>query len=171
MVEKLTPNTNPEDTKKVITQYLKNGNLPEDKKEARKIKMRSARYTLSGDTLYKRGYTLPLLKCLSKTEGEYVLREIHEGICGSHMGSRMLAHKAVRAGYYWPKMNGDSAALVRHCDKCQRFARYVGFHYTVAHGHGTVGIESAAAVGVDTDAAHTVGSVVRQPYKVVPLLT
>jgi ribonuclease HI len=117
-----TEDPSPEWAKEII-QYLKDGNLPEDKKEARKVRMRAARYTLSGDTLYKRGYTLPLLKCLSKSEGEYVLREIHEGICGSHMGSRMLAHKAVRAGYYWPKMNGDSAALVRHCDKCQRFAR------------------------------------------------
>jgi ribonuclease HI len=97
-----TEDPSPEWAKGII-QYLKDGNLPEDKKESRKIRMQSARYTLSGDILYKRGYTLPLLKCLSKSEGEYVLREIHEGICGSHMGSRMLAHKAVRAGYYWPK--------------------------------------------------------------------
>jgi transposase InsO family protein len=35
----------------------------------------------------------------------------------------MLAHKATRAGYYWPTMNKDSVRLVQQCDKCQRFAR------------------------------------------------
>lgn len=35
----------------------------------------------------------------------------------------MLAHKVMRAGYYWPTMGKDSAELVRSCDKCQRFAR------------------------------------------------
>jgi ribonuclease HI len=106
-----------------ITQYLRNGQLPEDKTSSRKVKMQAARYTLVGDVLYKRGYTLPLLRCLSESEANYVLREIHEGVCGSHMGGRMLAHKAVRAGYFWPDMNRDSAELVKHCDKCQRFAR------------------------------------------------
>lgn len=35
----------------------------------------------------------------------------------------MLGHKEVRAGYYRPKMNKDSAELVKHYDKCQRFTR------------------------------------------------
>lgn len=78
-----------------VIKYLKNGQLPNDKKEARKIRMQSARYTLVGGILYRRGYTLPLLKCLSATEAEYVLKEIHEGVCGSHSGGRMLTHKAV----------------------------------------------------------------------------
>ena len=106
-----------------IIRYLRDGKLPDDKQKARQIRMRSARYTWAGNTLYKRGYTLPLLKCLTKAEADYVMREIHEGVCGSHGGSRMLAHKAVRAGYYWPGMNKDSDDIVRHCDKCQRFAK------------------------------------------------
>jgi hypothetical protein len=55
--------------------------------------------------LYRRGYTYPLLKCLPSTEAEYVLREIHEGMCGNHSEGRMLAHKVMRAGYYWPTMS------------------------------------------------------------------
>jgi hypothetical protein len=85
--------------------------------------MYSARYVLIGGSLYRRGYTEPLLKCLKSSEAEYILKEIHEGVCGNHSGSRMLAHKAMRAGYYWPTMNKDSVKLVRKCDKCQRFAR------------------------------------------------
>jgi hypothetical protein len=106
-----------------VIEYLKNGQLPNDKKEARKIRMQSARYTLVGNILYRRGYSLPLLKCLSATEGKYMLKEIHEGVCGSHLGGRMLAHKTVRAGYYWPTMNQESMEMVRRCDKCQRFAK------------------------------------------------
>jgi hypothetical protein len=106
-----------------VVQYLRHGSLPEDKSLSRKVKMHSARYVLIGGILYRRGYTEPLLKCLTKTESEYVLKEIHEGVYGNHSGSRMLAHKATRAGYYWPTMNKDSVKLVQQCDKCQRFAR------------------------------------------------
>ena len=52
------------------------------------------------NTLYQRGYTLSLLKCLLESEAKYILKEIHEGVRGSHSGGRMLAHKAVRAMYY-----------------------------------------------------------------------
>jgi hypothetical protein len=66
--------------------------------------------------------TLPLLKCLSEDEADYALKEIHGGVCGSHSGGRILAHKAIRAGYYWPKMYQQSMEMVRARDKCQKFA-------------------------------------------------
>jgi hypothetical protein len=62
--------------------------------------MHSTRYVLIGGILYHRGYTEPLLKCLTHSEAEYVLKEIQEGVCGNHSGSRMLAHKEMRAEYY-----------------------------------------------------------------------
>ena len=48
---------------------------------------------------------LPLLKCMSKEEEEYIIREIHEGVCGNHSGARVLAHKAIRTSFYWPNMS------------------------------------------------------------------
>jgi hypothetical protein len=74
-----------------IIQFLKNGLLPQDKVAARKVKIQATRFCLLGEVLYKRGYSEPLLKCLSKTEADYVLKEIHEGVCGNHSGGRMLA--------------------------------------------------------------------------------
>lgn len=106
---------------KEIIDNLKEGKLPDDKKVARKLLMRSAKYNVIENILYKRGYTVPLRKCISGREAEYVLQEIHKGVCGSHSWSRMLAHKAVRAGYLWPGMNKDSSEAVKQCDKCQRF--------------------------------------------------
>jgi hypothetical protein len=85
--------------------YLQEGNLPSDKKVAIKLKARAAQFTLVNGMLYKRGFMLPLLKCVSQEEGNYILREIHEGVCENHYGSRVLAHKAVRAGFYWPNMS------------------------------------------------------------------
>ncbi|XP_062167005.1 uncharacterized protein LOC133873301 [Alnus glutinosa] len=106
-----------------IIQFLRNGLLPEDKVEARKVKIQATRFCLLEEVLYKRGYSEPLLKCLFKTEVDYVLKEIHEGVCRNNSGGRMLAQKTIRAGYYWPTISKDSALLVKHCDKCQRFSR------------------------------------------------
>ena len=58
-------------------------------------------------------------------EADYVMREVHEGICGNHSESRALVHKLVRAGYYWPTMQKDAEAYVRACDKCQRFSNII----------------------------------------------
>uniref|UniRef100_A0A2N9IKM3 Uncharacterized protein n=1 Tax=Fagus sylvatica TaxID=28930 RepID=A0A2N9IKM3_FAGSY len=63
----------------------------------------------------------PLLKGREE-EANYVIREVHEGICGNHSGARALAHKLTRAGYYWPSLLHDATQYVKTCDKCQRFA-------------------------------------------------
>ncbi|XP_077217934.1 uncharacterized protein LOC143852437 [Tasmannia lanceolata] len=47
-----------------IIEYLHSEKLPEAKKEARKVIQRAARFSLDGESLYKRSYTLPYLKCL-----------------------------------------------------------------------------------------------------------
>ena len=53
------------------------------------------------------------------------MREVHEEICGNHLGSRSLVHKFMRAGYYWPTMQKDAEAYVKTCDKCQRFSNII----------------------------------------------
>jgi hypothetical protein len=64
-----------------------------------------------------------LLKCLPNEDADYVLREVHHGVCGNHSGAKALANKVVRAGYYWPTMSKDATELVRGCNACQRFCR------------------------------------------------
>ena len=83
-----------------IVSYLKDGILPNEKEAPRKIKVRTARFVLIKDVLYKRGFSRPYLRCLGNEEADYVMKEVHEGICGNHSGSRSLVHKLVRAGYY-----------------------------------------------------------------------
>ena len=83
-----------------ILAYLRDGVLPADKKEARKILYRAANYTLVGGTLYKRGLSLPLLRCLCPEEGKRVLEELHAGVCSNHIMSQALHIRALRLGYY-----------------------------------------------------------------------
>ena len=105
-----------------IISYLKDGTLSEGKDEARKLRVRSARYILLNDALYKIGFSQPYLRCLSPDEANYVLREVHEEACGNHSGARSLIHKVVRVGYYWPTIQVDAKAYVKVCDQCQRFS-------------------------------------------------
>ena len=106
-----------------IWDYLVDGTLLSDPKEASKLKVRSARFTFHRGTLYKRGFSTFILKCVGKKDANYILREVHEGICGNHIGARTLARKTLRQGYYWPTMLKDATELVRKCKACQEHAR------------------------------------------------
>ena len=86
-----------------IISYLKEGKLPEGRDETRKLRIKSAKYILMDEVLYKRGFSQPYLRCLALDKATYVLREVHEGACGNHLGARSLFHKVI-------------------CDQCQRFS-------------------------------------------------
>ena len=104
-----------------IITYIKDGNLPADPVEARKVKVRSSRFTILNNELYKRGFSQPYLKCLNLEDVAYVLKEIHKGVCRNHSGPRSLIGQVVRAGYFWPTMQKDATQVVQRCDKCQWF--------------------------------------------------
>ena len=61
-----------------IISYLKEGKLPQGRDEARKQRIKSARYVLMDGVLYKKGFSQPYLRCLAPEEANYVLREVHE---------------------------------------------------------------------------------------------
>ena len=106
-----------------IWDYIIDGSLPEDPKEEAKIRARSARFTNHKGSLYKRGFFTPFLKCIAGKDTECVLREVHEGICGNHIGARTLAGKVLRQGYYWPTILKDTTDLVKKCIICQEHAK------------------------------------------------
>ena len=64
---------------------------------------------------------MPYLKCVNEDEAKYILEEIHERICGDHVGPRSLVSKVIWTGYFWPTMQMDVVELIKKCDKCQRF--------------------------------------------------
>ncbi|GAU51996.1 hypothetical protein TSUD_417990, partial [Trifolium subterraneum] len=90
------------------------------RKSGREHAHTSCSYVMLDDKLYRRGFSIPLLKCVEEACVEFILQEIHEGINGQHIGGRSLARKALRAGYYWPTMQNDARDHVLKCDKCQK---------------------------------------------------
>ena len=83
-----------------IISFLQDGHLPQDIEKARKVRKRAARFTIQNDTLYKRGFSMPYLKCVDEEEAKYILKEIHEGVCEDHVGPRSLVSKVIRTGYF-----------------------------------------------------------------------
>ncbi|GFS40490.1 hypothetical protein Acr_00g0068850 [Actinidia rufa] len=80
-----------------IVNYLRADQLPDDRKEAHKIRIKAVRFWISptGD-LYKRSYQGPYLLC------------VHPSL--------------VEDGYWWPYMQKDAQVYVRRCNKCQLFS-------------------------------------------------
>nr|XP_025627610.1 uncharacterized protein LOC112720758 [Arachis hypogaea] len=68
--------------------------------------------------------TLEYLRRFSKTETTEVLEEVHNGICGNHLGARSLARKVIRAGFYWPTLQKDATDFLNKCQPCQIHANF-----------------------------------------------
>ena len=105
-----------------ITLYLSTGQLPTERDKAHKLQIQATKFSLIDGQLFKRSLGCPYLKCPTPELSQYVLAELHEGICGNHPGSRNLAHRAHTQGYYWPTMKADATDYTRKCDCCQRLA-------------------------------------------------
>ena len=61
--------------------------LSDEKDAARKLKVQASQFVLIKDVLYKRGFSRPYLRCLGPEKVEYIMREVHKGICGNHSGA------------------------------------------------------------------------------------
>ncbi|KAI3769901.1 hypothetical protein L6452_01015 [Arctium lappa] len=106
-----------------IKNYLENDQLPDDKMEARKVRFKASRYVIIRGQLYRRSSTGLNLRCITnKTQVQKILQDMHDGECGNHSGSRILANRVSRQGYYWPTLRQDAIRYVQSCDACQRRA-------------------------------------------------
>ncbi|GAV68129.1 hypothetical protein CFOL_v3_11632, partial [Cephalotus follicularis] len=81
--------------------WLRDGIMPEDTEDVRRLVYRSNRYQFREGILYKRSFSFPLLRCLTPLEADYALREVHERVCGNHTGGKTLSNKLLRQGYFW----------------------------------------------------------------------
>ena len=84
-----------------IMLFLNEGILPEERVEVDKVRRKAPRFWLFGDQkLYKRSFSGPYLLCIHPKAVEPLLKELHKGIRGSHIGGRSLSHKALTQGYW-----------------------------------------------------------------------
>jgi hypothetical protein len=88
-----------EDWRTEIISFLQGNCLLDDEVYNKRMEARTRSYVMIEGELYKHGVCSPLLKCLSRTEGIELLKKIHAGLCGSHIGSRPLLGKVFRQGF------------------------------------------------------------------------
>jgi hypothetical protein len=112
-----------EDWRTEIISFLQGNCLSDDEAYNKRMEARTRPYVIIEGELHKHGVCSPLLKCLSRAEGVELMEEIHAGLCGSHIGSRLLLGKVFRQGFYWPKAASDAAEQVQKCENCQKCAR------------------------------------------------
>ena len=71
----------------LIIDFLAEDRVPDDEKEAKKIRRVASPYWLSADRkLYQRSFGGPYLSCLHPKKVNKLLSELHDGVCGSHIG-------------------------------------------------------------------------------------
>ena len=78
-----------------IVSYLKWEELPNDKKEVQILECQSTYFFIENEQLYKKSFAFPSLRCLHPDEANYVPREIHDGICRSHLVGTTIALKVI----------------------------------------------------------------------------
>nr|GEV59824.1 reverse transcriptase domain-containing protein [Tanacetum cinerariifolium] len=102
-----------------IIRCLVDGVWSIDKDEKRVIRMKINQYVLEEGVLFKKGYLVPMLRCVGPLQANYVIREIHIGSCEMHIGARFVVVKSIRQRYYWPTMHSDTRNVTQKCDSCQ----------------------------------------------------
>jgi ribonuclease HI len=85
-----------EDWRTEIISFLQGNCLSCDEAYYKRMEARTRPYVIIEGELYKHGVCSPLLKCLSRTEGMELMKEVHASLCGSHIGSRPLLGKVFR---------------------------------------------------------------------------
>jgi hypothetical protein len=79
-----------------IVSFLQGNCLSDDEVYNKIMEARAQPYVIIEGELYKQGVCSPLLKSLSRTEGQELMQEMHAGLCGAHVGSRPLLGKVSR---------------------------------------------------------------------------
>ncbi|URD77573.1 Retrotransposon protein [Musa troglodytarum] len=72
-----------------MLRYKREGILPADNVAARRLRQTQVWYCEIGNQLYRRSFSRPLLRCLDLDEARSVLAEVHDGICGEHIGAEL----------------------------------------------------------------------------------
>nr|GEX86879.1 reverse transcriptase domain-containing protein [Tanacetum cinerariifolium] len=90
-------------------------------------------YAMESGVLFKKVYLVPMLRCVGPLQANYIIREIHMGSCGMHVGPRVVVKKAIMQGAETTENSHD----VHH-----------GPLAVLSAGHGHLGTATAGKRGV-----------------------
>ena len=106
-----------------IVLFLREGTLSREQGEVDKVWKKTSCFWLSEEQkFYKCSFSRPYILCVHPKTMEPLFKELHEGICGSHIGGRSLSHRIITQGCWWPNMQKEAQEYMKKCDQCQRFA-------------------------------------------------
>lgn len=88
-------------------EFLEKNSLLENPIATRKLKRNASYYVIEGGDLYKKGFTAPLLKCLTRDQVKYVINKMHRGIYGMNLGSCSMTTRVLKVRYYLATMRND----------------------------------------------------------------
>jgi ribonuclease HI len=101
-----------EDWRTKIVSFLQGSYPSDDEAYIKRMQATTRPYMIIEAELFKQGVCSPLLKCLSRAEGQELMKDIQARTCGAHIGFRPLLGNIFRQGFYWPKAASDVADLV-----------------------------------------------------------
>ena len=115
-----------------IIDFLAEDRVLDNEKEANKVHRVATQYWLSADhKLYQRSFRGLHLLCLHLKRVNELLAKLYDGVCGSYVGERSLAHQAMTQGFWWPQMQKDAAEYMRKCEQYQKHAPLI--HQPTGH--------------------------------------
>jgi hypothetical protein len=87
----------------------------------RKVQRQALKYVMLDNTLYRQTIDGLFLKCLGSDQSKIAIREIHEGIRGTHQSAHKVKWLLHRARFYWSTMINDCLRYYKGCESCQKF--------------------------------------------------
>ena len=92
--------TDAEDWRQPIIEYLEHGKLPSDPRHKIEIQRRVSSFFYYNGALYRRSFLGLWLRCLDTEEAKQAMAEAHSGVCGAHQSGPRLHDRIKRMGYY-----------------------------------------------------------------------
>ncbi|XP_076907027.1 uncharacterized protein LOC143563352 [Bidens hawaiensis] len=102
-----------------IIEFLKEGKLPTSEGEALMLKLKAKQYMIEDNVQHTKGYLSTLLRRVGIDQSNYLVREVHKGISGTHSCLRSVITRLMNLGYYWPTMHMKSMEVIHKCEACQ----------------------------------------------------
>ena len=110
---------------RAMIDYLKDGTLPEDDKEARRIVLHSPNFDVIDGILHHENVNFPGRWCVAipKEKRVDLIREAHDGRFSGHFAEKRI-YELLRRRYWWPGMRADVRKYCRSCITEGKWSHY-----------------------------------------------
>ena len=88
-----------------------------------------------------------LLLCLKRASADRVMRVVHAGVYGPHMGGHMLMRKIMKTSYFWLTIETDCCQFVQRCPECQMHKDLI--HIPPSELHALTSLRPFLVWGID----------------------